>query len=94
MENNIKTIKTSDVELRPIRPIVLPDGFIVRLQKVKMILHEVETTSLEVAIGNFMRDFDPEAELETWEAMAYIYQKETISNPDLTLAEKKYLKRF
>lgn len=59
----------------PIAQDVLPDGFIERIRAYKLILSEVETSSLEEAVSNFQRDFEPERELIIWERIALIYQE-------------------
>lgn len=85
----MKTIKLSKIKIGPIRQAVLPEGFILRVQKLKEVLKEVETTSLETTISNFQRDLHPENELAIWEAIAQYYASMTKGNPKLTLPEKK-----
>jgi len=84
-----ETVKISELKAGPIREDVLPNGFILRLQKVKEILKEVETSSLEKSINNFQRDWHPEDELRIWEAMALRYQEYTEKYPNLSIEEKK-----
>lgn len=82
-------VKISELRRGPLRHDRLPDGFIIRVQKCKEILKEVETTSLEEAIGNFQRDLHPENELIIWEDIARNYQEGCENNPNWTLAEKE-----
>lgn len=86
-----ETVKISELKAGPIREDVLPNGFILRLQKVKEILKEVETSSLEQAINNFQRDWRPENELKFWETLASHYQEHIEKHPNLTLEDKKKL---
>jgi len=85
----IKKIKISELKFGPIRHEKLPDGFIVRVQKYKEKLKEVETISLEETVSNFQRDLHPENELRIWEAIADQYEKETMNNPRWNIEEKK-----
>lgn len=87
----MKAIKINTSELKEglIRQVVLPKGFIERVQKFKEILKEVETMSPEEAVSNFQRDILPEKELLIWETIAYLYQTKLNENPNLTIQEKK-----
>ncbi len=86
---DIKRVKISDLKQGPIRDRVLPEGFIARVQKYKVILAEVEKTNLEETVANFMRDNDPVTELILWEHIASIYKWAMVANPSLSLDEKK-----
>jgi len=85
----MKKIKISDLKISPIRQEVLPKGFIMRVKKMKKILREVETSSLEEAVSNFQRDLCPQKELLIWENIAISYKAISQSNPNLTLKEKR-----
>ena len=85
----VKKVKISELKTGPIRHEKLPDGFIVRVQKYKVKLKEVDATSLEEAVSNFQRDLHPENELRIWEVIAYQYEKEVEANPRWTTKEKK-----
>lgn len=91
MKQNIKKIKTSKLKIGPIRQTILPEGFIVRVQKYKEILSEVELTFLEATISNFQRDLNLERELEIWEKIAEIYKELTEKDENLSLSYKKEL---
>ena len=82
-------IKISEIKVGPVRQAVLPSGFIVRVQKFKEILKEVETVSLEDAVNGFQRDLHPESELLIWENIARLYEEATRNNPQWTMLEKK-----
>jgi len=82
-------IKMSDLKSGPIRQEILPEGFIIRVQKFKEILKEVETISLEETISNFQRDLCPEKELIIWEKIANQYDLIVSNNPNLSIPEKK-----
>lgn len=85
-----KTINTRDININgAIKTPILPAGFIKRVQKFKKILAEVEKTTLEQTIANFQQDRHPERELKIWEHITSNYQNFIISNPNLTLEEKK-----
>jgi len=84
-----KKIKTSELKVGPIQHEVLPLGFIVRVQKFKEILREVETSSLEETISNFQRDLYPEEELLIWETIAHSYECVIKNEPELTITKKK-----
>lgn len=86
---NIKMVKVSELKFGPIKHEKLPDGFIVRVQKYKERLREVEITSLEETISNFQRDLHPENELSIWEAVADRYEIEEKNNPKWTVKEKR-----
>lgn len=81
----ISDLRTSDV----IRTPVLPAGFIMRVQKYKGLLAEVEKMTIEETILNFQRDLHPERELEIWEHIAKVYKDYEKSNPNITLSEKR-----
>ena len=81
-------VKISELKMGPIRQEVLPEGFIVRVQKFKDILKEVEKSSLEEAVSNFQRDMLPESELEIWEDMARRYEITLKHNSQLDISEK------
>ncbi len=85
----IKRMKLSDLKQGPVRQEALPDGFIIRMQKYKKILEEVETTSLEKTINTFQRDWDPESELVVWEKIAKVYDDFISQRPEYTLEQKK-----
>lgn len=85
-------VKLSEIKLGPVREAVLPEGFILRVQKFKEILKEVETNSLEEIINSFQRDLHPENEIIIWEHIAYLYEKKT-SNASYNLLEKKKIFR-
>ncbi|OGG41928.1 hypothetical protein A2837_01840 [Candidatus Kaiserbacteria bacterium RIFCSPHIGHO2_01_FULL_46_22] len=76
----IKKIKLSNLKFGPIRNEVLPEGFILRVQKYKNKLKEVETSSLEETISNFQRDLHPEDELKVWEVIAELYETKARAN--------------
>lgn len=80
--------ETNKIKISPIRQIILPNGFIVRVQNYKEILQEVEKSTLEETISNFQRDLFPEKELEIWENIAKVYQLNTADNPEWTIEEK------
>jgi hypothetical protein len=84
-----KKVKLSEIKMGPIRQVVLPDGFIVRVQKYKEILKEVETSTIEEAISNFQRDLYPETELLIWESIAHCYKIGLETNPKWSIATKK-----
>lgn len=86
---NIKRVNIKDIQTGPTKHDVLPDELIVRIQRFKKILAEVETTTLEQSIDNFKRDAHPENEVEAWEAIAILYKRFTDSHPDLELQQKK-----
>jgi hypothetical protein len=85
----MKKIKIDKIQFSPIRQTILPEGFILRVQKYKEILKEVETTSLEETISNFQRDLNPESELAIWENIAYAYQTTNKNYPNLPIEKKK-----
>ncbi|HNY35984.1 MAG TPA: hypothetical protein PLD14_01670 [Candidatus Pacearchaeota archaeon] len=85
----MEKIKINKIQLSPIRQTILPEGFIVRVQKYKEILKEVEKTSLEETISNFQRDLNPERELAIWENIAYMYQTTNKDYPNLSIEKKK-----
>lgn len=85
----MKKIKIEQIQQGPILQRVLPSGFVDRVIKFKQILKEVETSSIEVAISNFQRDYNPERELIIWEAIAEHYQKMSFEHPDWTVEDKK-----
>lgn len=85
----IRKVKMTDLKMGPIRDQVLPAGFIERVQKYKAILAEVEKTSLEDTVANFMRDLTPESELLIWEHIAKIYKWAIVAYPSLSLNAKK-----
>ena len=82
-------VKLSELKAGPIRQEVLPEGFIIRVQRYKEILREVETTSLEETVSNFQRDILPERELDIWENIAHLYELGATSNPDWTMEDKE-----
>ncbi|OIO30271.1 hypothetical protein AUJ77_03450 [Candidatus Nomurabacteria bacterium CG1_02_43_90] len=82
-------IKVSDIKIGPIRQEVLPNGFVVRVQKYKEIIKEVEISSIEETLSNFQRDLYPEKELLIWENMAHFYEISVRDNPDWTSKDKK-----
>lgn len=86
---SIKKIKISDLKSGPIRQTVLPKDFIVRVQKIKEVLKEVETSSLEEIISNFQRDLHPEKELLIWEAIANSYKINTDRNQNWSISQKR-----
>lgn len=85
MRIKIKDIKTSGVIKTPF----LSENFIERVHRFKKVLFEVETTTLEQTIANFLQDQHPERELEVWESIALNYKNFIKANPKLTLEEKK-----
>lgn len=85
----MKKIKITQIQQGPILQRVLPNGFIDRVLKFKQVLKEVETSSVEVALSNFQRDYHPERELLIWEAIAEQYQKISFEHPDWNIEEKK-----
>lgn len=85
-----KLVEISELHAGPIRQTVLPRGFIVRVQKYKEILREVETISLEETVSNFQRDWHPVRELEVWENIAQLYGTEVANNPSWTIEERKH----
>lgn len=89
--NKIKQIKISDITSGPIRQEVLPEGFIVRVQKFKEILKEVETFSLEETISNFQRDHNPEKELAIWEHIASKYSECLSNNPEMDADQRRQI---
>jgi hypothetical protein len=91
MKTNEVKVKVSELKQSPIRQEVLPAGFIVRVQKYKELLGEVEPTSLEEAVSNFQRDLFPERELEIWENIARDYELNTKNNPEMTPEEREGL---
>ncbi|MFH1401495.1 MAG: hypothetical protein ABIG40_00850 [Parcubacteria group bacterium] len=84
-----KIIKISDMRQSPIRHAVLPNRFIERVRAFKQVLGDVENTSPEEAIRNFMRDLHPERELIIWEHIAAVYQKFITENTITDVATKK-----
>ncbi|OIO30718.1 hypothetical protein AUJ77_02840 [Candidatus Nomurabacteria bacterium CG1_02_43_90] len=84
-----KLIDISEIKPSGIRYEVLPEGFIDRVIKFKVILREVETSSIEETISNFQRDLNPERELAIWESIACCYKLSCENNPRWTLPEKK-----
>jgi len=82
-------IKISELKSDIIRQEALPKGFIVRVQKYKEILREVETTTLEETINNFQRDSRPEVELTIWETIARCYELKVQNSPKWTIVEKE-----
>lgn len=91
MKKKKMRVKISELRQGPIRHDILPVGFIVRVQKYKEILQEVEKISLEETISNFQRDLHPERELAVWEAIADGYGKLLKDNSNLELSQKKDL---
>jgi hypothetical protein len=89
MKKVMKKVKLSELKMGPVRQDILPEGFIVRVQKYKEILREVETSPLEQAINCFQRDLHPERELQIWENIASAYKLSSKNNPEWTLEEKK-----
>jgi hypothetical protein len=89
MKKSKMKVRLSELRQGPVRQDILPEGFIVRVQKYKEILREVETSSLEEAINNFQRDWHPERELLIWENIANAYELSSKNNPNWTSEEKK-----
>lgn len=85
----MKKIKITQIQQGPILQRVLPAGFIDRVLKFKQILSEVETSSIEITISNFQRDYFPERELLIWETIAEQYQKMSLEHPNWTIEDKK-----
>jgi hypothetical protein len=89
-----KTVKLSELTPSAIRHEVLPVGSIVRVQRFKEILKEVETSSLEETVSNFQRDAHPERELLVWEKIAEQYELSVQEHPEWGFPEKKELFRM
>jgi hypothetical protein len=86
----IKQVKVKDINTDgPIRNPLLPTGIVLRIQKFKRILAEVETSTVEETILNFQHDEHQEKELKTWEHIAFCYQNFIKANASLTLEKKK-----
>lgn len=84
-------VNLSELRMGPIRQVVLPEGFIVRVQRYKEVLREVEIISLEETVSNFQRDLLPERELKIWENIAHLYDLSVRNNPDWTIEDKKQI---
>jgi hypothetical protein len=65
------------------------DAFIERVKNYKAAMAEVETDDLASTLESFRMDQNPEAELRVWEKVASTYQWAIVSNPGLSLAQKK-----
>jgi len=85
----MKKIKITQIQQGPILQRVLPNGFVDRVLKFKQVLKEVETSSVEVALSNFQRDYHPERELLIWEAIAEHYQKMSFEHSNWTIEDRK-----
>lgn len=85
----MKKIKITQIQQGPILQRILPTGFIERILKFKQILSEVETSSIEVTVTNFQRDYFPERELRIWETIAEQYQQMSFAHPNWTIEDKK-----
>jgi len=69
--------------------VTLPDGFILRLQKCKRILEEVESKTLEEILNDCLEMKDPETELLVYEKIAKEYKEWLKVFPKMTLSQKK-----
>ena len=69
-----KVFKISDLHPGPIRHEELAPDLIDRIKAFKLVLGDVETSSLEATIENFQRDMHPEREVEIWERIANVFQ--------------------
>ena len=69
--------------------IALTESLTERIKAFKKVLHEVEPSSIEKTIDDFMRDHHPEREIAVWEKIAERYQKKV--NQKMTSEQKKEL---
>lgn len=65
-----------------------------RISIIQQALIEVNDTSLEETMDNFRKDFNPDKEIEIWEAIAGSYQQAFRQKPAASLEEKQEVYRL
>jgi hypothetical protein len=89
---NKKSPHPSDLEIGPIRHLVLPPDFIARVKAFKTKLGDADKFSLEQYIDYFRRDADPEGELAIWERLAGTFELFVAHNPTTGAIRREVLK--
>lgn len=84
----LKKIPVEKLQKGPYQHELLAGSLVARIKAYKAILHEVEPTTLEEAMDDFLRDVHPEREIAIWEKIAESYQEQVNRNPSMTTQEK------
>lgn len=78
---SVRWVDPGELRLSPIRRERLDDEKMARLEAIHETFAEVDRMTLEERLDGFLRDMNPDKELDVWEMMAWHYERFVESRP-------------
>ena len=89
----IKKVSVCDLQPGPIQHATLPTELIARIIAYKKILGDTDPGSLDAAIENFKRDYNPHKEVAIWERIAHVFQNFIAGHAIIDLKRRRHVLR-